>query len=98
MTHDSTVAPLVDVLLLELRRRGPIIASDAEAGIRRLADREGSGATHDAWRAAVTAALAAGYVHDPVVLPQGALQCHWRLELAAPGFEAVRHAADQGVR
>ena len=42
---------------------------------------------------AVAEALAAGLIREPVVLPEGALQCHWRLQLT-PGRRRPRPRAD----
>ena len=70
--------------------RQRVTAPDSDAGLARLvasADRE---ATADDWRTAVADALAAGYIHDPVRLPAGALQCHWHLELTPKGVEIAR--------
>ncbi len=75
--------------LLELLPRERIVASDVDAGIALLADAAPVNATPGAWREAVGAALAAGYIHDPVTLPPGALQCHWRLELTPRGFATL---------
>ena len=82
---------LLNVLLLHLFR-DRITAPNAEGGIEHLAARADCHAGSDEWRMAVTEALAAGYVHDPVRLPAGALQCHWHLELTPQGVEAARLA------
>jgi hypothetical protein len=88
VTQDSEITALVDVLLTLLPRQ-PITAPDADAGIDILVTMVGSCATPNNWRAAVAAALAAGYIYEPVTLPLGALHCHWRLELTPHGFEAA---------
>jgi hypothetical protein len=36
------------------------------------------------------ACLRAGLIREPVRLPEGALQCHWHLELTPQGVEAAR--------
>lgn len=76
--------------LLRLAFRHSITAPDAESGIEQLAGLASLAATPNEWRAAVAEALAAGYIHDPVRLPAGALQCHWHLELTPKGVEAAR--------
>jgi hypothetical protein len=85
----STSAPLLDTLL-RIAFHGGITAPDAESGIEQLAARAGRDAGTGEWRAAVAEAIAAGYIHDPVRLPAGALQCHWHLELTPAGVEAAR--------
>jgi len=89
MTNARGESPLLrPLLLLVLRQR--ITAWDGDAGMAHLAastDREAS--VHD-WRSAVSNALSGGYVHDPVRLPTGALQCHRYLELTPKGVETAR--------
>ena len=41
---------------------------------------------------AVAACVREGLVREPVRLPEGALQCHWHLELTPKGVAAARHA------
>ncbi len=84
---------LASLLLLIFRRR--ITAPDSDTGLAELAistdtavDDRAAGV--DDWRTAVADALEAGYIHDPVRLPAGALQCHWHLELTPKGVEQVR--------
>jgi hypothetical protein len=43
-----------------------------------------------AFHAAVAEALAAGLIREPVILPPGALQCHWRLDLTPQGVARAR--------
>lgn len=88
MTQDYEIPALVDVMLRLLLRQ-PIIASDADAGIDILLARAGNCTTPDDWRAAAASALAAGYIHEPVILSHGALHCHWRLELTPHGIDAA---------
>ena len=99
MTDEREITVLVEALLMLLPRQ-PITAPDADAGIDSLAGNAGRLATPDAWRAAVAAMLAAGYIHEPVTLSSGALHCHWRLELTPRGFEAAARlrATNESVR
>jgi hypothetical protein len=83
--ESSLLGPL---LLVIFRQR--ITAPDSHAGLAHLAASIDRDASVDEWRTAVADALAAGYLHDPVRLPAGALQCHWHLELTAKGVEAAR--------
>ncbi|MGE0222949.1 MAG: hypothetical protein AB7F35_10880 [Acetobacteraceae bacterium] len=39
---------------------------------------------------AVAACLRDGLIREPVRLPEGALQCHWHLELTPAGVAAAR--------
>ncbi len=66
-------------------------AEEGFAGIRR---RTGTAFTDAELADAVAALVAEGLLRDPVRLEQGALQCHWRAELAPPGVEAARAAHD----
>lgn len=67
-----------------------LTAPDADTGLGLLAQAAGRTAEPDAWRAAVAEAVFDGLLHDPVRLPEGALQCHWHLELTPKGVAAVR--------
>lgn len=70
--------------------RQRITAPDSDSGLVQLAASSDREASVDDWRMAVADALARGYVHDPVRLPAGALQCHWHLELTPKGAETAR--------
>jgi Tfp pilus assembly protein PilX len=83
------------LLLHAFRHR--ITATDADAGLALLAAEASIQATTEEWREAVSTALHHGLIRDPVCLPEGALQCHWRLALTPQGIEAARReAATQG--
>jgi hypothetical protein len=45
---------------------------------------------YDGFRDTVAACVRDGLVREPVRLPEGALQCHWHLELTPKGVEAAR--------
>ena len=77
-------------LLLVTAFRHRIKESDAEEGRLRIAALTEREIDADAFRAAVGELLRAGLIYDPVNLPPGALQCHWRLELTPEGFEAAQ--------
>jgi hypothetical protein len=89
MSSDLKASPLLGPLLLLVFRRR-ITAPDSDAGLAHLATSADREASVDDWRMAVADALAAGYVHDPVRLVAGALQCHWHLELTSKGVEAAQ--------
>ena len=67
-----------------------IVAADDDTGIALLAVAAGREDAPEAWRNTIAAAVADGLLYDPVRLPEGALQCHWHLELTPKGVAAVR--------
>lgn len=83
---ESTLFESLLLLIFRLR----ITAPDGDSGLAHLAASTHCEGSVDDWRSAVSTALAAGYVHDPVRLPAGALQCHWHLELTPKGVETAR--------
>ncbi len=89
MSRDLNESPLLGPLLLVIFRQR-ITTPDGDAGLAHLAASSDREASVEEWRTAVGDALAAGYVHDPVRLPAGALQCHWHLELTPEGVEVAR--------
>jgi hypothetical protein len=46
--------------------------------------------SYDAFCDAIATCLRDGLVHEPIRLPEGALQCHWHLELTPKGVAAAR--------
>jgi hypothetical protein len=89
MSNDLNASPLLGPLLLGILRQR-ITAPDSDAGLAHLAASTDHRANVDEWRTAVADALAARYIHDPVRLLAGALQCHWHLELTPKGVETAR--------
>jgi hypothetical protein len=89
MSPDLDASPLLEALLRVIFRQS-ITAPDSDAGLVQLAASVDREASVDDWRMVLADALAAGYVHDPVRLPAGALQCHWHLELTPKGVETTR--------
>jgi hypothetical protein len=63
----------------------PIVADTMEDGLDILATRLPPGLSRATLAQMVRDAVAAGLCPDPVRLPPGALQCHWRLELTPRG-------------
>jgi hypothetical protein len=57
-------------------------ADTAEEGYAKIRQRTGVAFTDAELAEAVAQAVAERVLRDPVRLPPGALQCHWRLELA----------------
>ena len=71
--------------LLDLVWRHPIRADNFEAGFDRFVALTGETIPAQQFQDAVLAAVMAGLIRDPVRLPEGALQCHWQLELTPAG-------------
>jgi hypothetical protein len=85
------VDPLTRLLMAAYRNR--IIEANAEAGLERIAVLCDGIFNGDAFREALAAALRERLIFDPVRLPEGALQCHWQLELTPAGVARCRELA-----
>jgi hypothetical protein len=77
-------------LLLTTALRHRINESSIEAGFARLQTFVGADVAYQAFCDAVAACLREGLIYDPIRLPEGALQCHWHLELTPRGVEEAR--------
>ena len=64
--------------------------ANVEAGFARIRALAGSNLDDATLAQALSTCLSAGLIHEPVRLPEGALHCHWRLELTRPGLAAAR--------
>jgi hypothetical protein len=80
----------LQTLLLLVAFRNRIREPDLDSGLSRFAEVIGRSMDPDDFRDALARALEAGYIHDPVRLPAGALQCHWQLDLTSNGVTKVR--------
>ena len=80
-------------LLLATALRHRIREPSIEAGFERFRTLAQETFDYRDFCDAVAACLREGLIHDPVRLPEGALQCHWHLELTAKGVEAARSLA-----
>jgi hypothetical protein len=78
-------------LLLSTGFRHRINEPNIEAGFERFVALTGQPVTYDAFCDAVAACLRDGLIREPIRLPEGALQCHWHLELTPAGVAAARH-------
>ena len=76
-------------LLLTTAFRHVINEPNVEAGFERFRSIT-RGGDFDAFRDAVAACVRDGLMREPVRLPEGALQCHWHLELTPKGVQAAR--------
>ncbi len=47
---------------------------------------------YESFCAAISACLRDGLIREPIRLPEGALQCHWHLELTPGGVSMARAA------
>jgi hypothetical protein len=75
--------------LLAAAYHNAISEPNIEAGFERFRSIT-CGGDYDTFRAAVAACVRDGLIREPVRLPEGALQCHWHLELTAKGVAAAR--------
>jgi hypothetical protein len=76
-------------LLLTTAFRHTINEPNIEAGFTRFTALEGEGVSYAAFCDAVAAALRDGLIREPIRLPEGALQCHWHLELTPKGVDTA---------
>jgi len=79
--------------LLAIAFRHAISEPNIEAGFERIQALAAGTLSYDAFRDALDACLRDGLIREPVRLPEGALQCHWRLELTPAGVSAARNQA-----
>jgi hypothetical protein len=78
--------------LLVTAFRHVISEPNLEAGLERFAELACLTPSAEAFAGAVAACLAEGLIREPIRLPEGALQCYWRLELTPKGVAAARAA------
>jgi hypothetical protein len=79
-------------LLLTIAFRHRINEPNIEAGFERFLALAGQSVSYEAFCDAVATSERIGLIREPIRLPEGALQCHWQLELTPSGVEAVRKA------
>jgi hypothetical protein len=79
-------------LLLTSSLRHTISEPNIEAGFERFRLIAGASVDYQAFCDAVSECLCEGLICEPIRLPEGALQCHWHLELTPKGVEAARAA------
>jgi hypothetical protein len=65
-----------------------------EAGFARFRELAQQNIDYQTFSDAVAACLRAGLILEPIRLPEGALQCHWHLELTPKGVGAARALID----
>jgi hypothetical protein len=77
-------------LLLRTALRHVISEPNVEAGFERFQTIAPRSVEYQAFCDTVAACVREGLIREPVRLPEGALQCHWHLELTPAGVEAAR--------
>jgi hypothetical protein len=70
--------------------RHAVVVANADEAFRRIQEIAAVRLDPAAFHAAVAEAVAAGLIREPVVLPEGALACHWRLHLTPAGLARAR--------
>ena len=78
------------ILILGAAWRAAITSDNAEDGFARIRASVGSTMTNSEIADAVADCLRRKLIREPVRLPEGALKCHWTLELMPAGIDAVR--------
>jgi hypothetical protein len=81
-------------LLLTAAFRHVINEPNIEAGYQRFAGLTNDVADHGSFRDAIAICLRDQLIYEPIRLPEGALQCHWHLELTPKGVAAARALVD----
>jgi hypothetical protein len=83
--HETTVDTLVRTAF-----RHRIVEPNFESGFARFSTLTEGVHTAAEFHTAVAHCLARRLIRDPVRLVEGALQCHWHLELTPAGVDAAR--------
>jgi hypothetical protein len=77
-------------VLLRICFRHVVTAANADEGFLRVQEITDTQLDPAAFHAAIAEALAAGLIREPLRLPEGALQCQWRLDLTPQGVARAR--------
>ena len=80
------------LLLLSTALTHRIDEPNIEAGFERFAALTSGSVDYSVFCDAVAANVRDGLIREPIRLPEGALQCHWHLELTSTGVERARAA------
>jgi|ERR1700761_5290586 hypothetical protein len=81
------------IALLATAFRHMISEPNVEAGYDRFRSINSSALSFETFCDAVAECLHEGLIREPIRLPEGALQCHWHLELTPRGVAAARSLA-----
>lgn len=76
--------------LLRVAFENVISEPNIEAGYARFHMLDADAVDYTAFCDAIASCLREGLIREPVRLPEGALQCHWHLELTPEGVQAAR--------
>jgi hypothetical protein len=77
-------------LLLTIAFHHRISEPNIDAGFEKFQTLTGETVAYRTFCDAVAACLRDDLIHEPIRLPEGALQCHWHLELTPRGVTAAR--------
>ena len=77
-------------VVLEVAFRHVINEPNIEAGYERFRALSADALDEDRFRTGIAECLRRGLIREPIRLPEGALQCHWHLELTPAGVTAAR--------
>ena len=86
--------PVLVALLLQTAFRHAISEPNAEAAYERFVVLVGHAIGYAAFCDAIASCLRDHLIREPIRLPEGALQCHWHLELTPKGVAAARALLD----
>jgi hypothetical protein len=78
------------VALLTVALHHVVSEPNIEAGYERVAAIAGCAIEYNAFCDAIAACLRDGLIREPIRLPEGALHCHWHLELTPKGVAQAR--------
>jgi hypothetical protein len=84
----------IAALLLTTAFRHQINEPNIEAGHARFIALVNRDIDIDAFHDAIAFCLRDGLIREPIRLPEGALQCHWHLELTPKGVATARQHQD----
>jgi hypothetical protein len=76
--------------ILSVAFRHSIDEPNIESAFERFQSLAGGVLDYDGFRDAIDACLREGLIHEPVRIEDGALQCHWRLQLTSKGVQQAR--------
>lgn len=77
-------------VLLSVALHHVVNEPNIESGYQRIAAIAGSAIDYNDFCDAVADCIREGLIHEPIRLPEGALQCHWHLELTPKGVSIAR--------
>ncbi len=87
----------VKALLLLVAFRHVIDEPNIEVAYQRFAALSNGAADEGSFRDAIAICLRDQLIYEPIRLPEGALQCHWHLELTPKGVAAARALVDSAA-